>query len=374
MNKHDSVDVIEAEFARTQPRADARAATITGRIRRINVYLNRNAEEVFRGFKTTGAAVDVLTALYAAGPSYRLTPTELYRGHMMSSAGVTARLDLVEQAGLAVRSRDPRDRRGVIVTLTRSGQKLVREASQALHRRQSFLLEVYTARERKQVLTLLERLLGSMERAGAGTTLPSFEAAIAPWRRDFPKADPWLVEFILVMAMLSVNVNHETDRLLRDLNLSQTALFVLAALRRASGGRPLSPRELSQAALLSSAGMTAQLDQLEERSLVRRSPHPQDRRAIHVTLTRAGQKTADEAISIYLTGHERLLTALSSDERETLDALLRKLLLSLEASNGKGASSTPPDVSGEGRIAPRRGRVRGPRHDRSGSAARRRSG
>jgi DNA-binding MarR family transcriptional regulator len=338
VEKQDSVDVIEAEFARTLPKVDARAATITARIRRINFHLDRNAEEVFRGFKTTGAAIDVLTALYAAGPPYRLTPTDLYRGRMMSSAGVTARLDLVERAGLAVRSRDPRDRRGVVVTLTKSGLKLVRDASQALYRRQSFLAEVYNERERKQVVTLLKRLLASMQRSGAGTSLPSFEAAIAPWLRDFPKADPWLVEFILLMAMLTVSINHETDRLLRDLNLSQTALFTLAALRRSSGGRPLLPRELSQATLLSSAGMTAQLDQLEERSLVRRSPHPEDRRAIHVTLTRTGQKTVDEAISIYLVGHERLLAGLSSGDRQNLDVLLRKLLVSLEASNGSRSS------------------------------------
>src|SRR5467141_3759061 len=330
----DSVDVIKREFAQTLPGVDVGAAAVTGRIRRTNFNLNRNAEEVLSGFNTTGASFDVLAALYAAGPPYQLTPTQLYRGHMMSSAGVTARLDVVERAGLATRSRDPRDRRGVIVTLTKAGQKLVKDAAQALYRRQAFVLKVYTERERRQVLKLLKRLVNSLERLGSGTTLPDYGAAVGPWVREFPALDPWLVEFLLVIAMLTGRINRETDRLLYDLKVSRTAMIILAALRRSGDPERLSPSELSQAAMLSSAGMTAQLDQLEERGLVRRSPHPEDRRAIYVTLTRPGQRLVDKAIETYNAGHKRMLTALSASDRQAVDALLRKLLISLEASNG----------------------------------------
>jgi DNA-binding MarR family transcriptional regulator len=335
--RRDSVDVIQRDFARTLPGVDVGAAAITGRIRRTNFHLNRNAEEVLNGFNTTGASFDVLAALYAAGPPYQMTPTDFYRGQMMSSAGVTARLDVVERAGLVARSRDLRDRRGVIVTLTRAGQKTVREAAQALYRRQAFVLPVYTERERKQLLNLMKGLLNSLQRIGSGTKLPDYDAAIAPWVREFPTANPWLVEFLLVIAMLTSRINRETDRLLHDLNVSRTAMIVLAALRRSGDPQRLSPSELSEAALLSSAGMTAQLDQLEQRGLVRRSPHPDDRRAIYVTLTRSGERLVDKAIETYNAGHKRMLTALSSSDRHALDALLRKLLISLEASNGNQA-------------------------------------
>jgi len=337
--KQDSLVTIKREFAQTLPGLDVGAAAVTGRIRRTNFHLDRNAEEVLNGFNTTGASFDVLAALYAVGPPYQLTPTDLYRGHMMSSAGMTARLDVVERAGLAVRSRDPRDRRGVVVTLTRSGQKTVRQAAQALYRRQGFVLTVYSERERKQVLNLLTRLLNSLEHTGSGTTLPASEAAIAPWVREFPSLDPWLIEFLLVIAMLTVRINRETDRLLHDLDISRTAMVILAALRRSGDAQRLSPSELSQAALLSSAGMTAQLDQLEERGLVRRSPHPEDRRAIYVTLTRPGERLVDKGIETYNAGHKRMLNGLSASERQALDALLRKLLVSIEASDGNQAGT-----------------------------------
>jgi DNA-binding MarR family transcriptional regulator len=333
--KQDSVDVIKREFAQTLPGVDVGAAAVTGRIGRTNFHLNRNAEEVFSGFNTTGASFDVLAALYAAGPPYQMTPTDFYRGHVMSSAGVTARLDVVERAGLASRSRDPRDRRGVIVTLTKAGQKLVRDAAQALYRRQAFVQKVYTERERRQLLTLLKRLLNSLERLGSRTPLPDYQAAIGPWVREFPTLDPWLFEFLLVVAMLTARINRETDRLLQDLNVSRTAMIVLAALRRSGDPGRLSPSELSKAALLSSAGMTAQLDQLEERGLVRRSAHPEDRRAIYVTLTRPGRTLVDKAIDTYNAGHKRMLSGLAASDRQALDALLRKLLITLEANDGR---------------------------------------
>lgn len=366
----DSVDVIKREFAQTLPGVDVGAAAITGRIRRTNFHLNRNAEGVFNTFNTTGASFDVLAALYAAGPPYQMTPTQFYRGQMMSSAGVTARLDVVERVGLVARSRDPRDRRGVIVTLTRAGQKLVRDAAQALYRRQAFVLAVYTERERKQVLNLMKQLLNSLERIGTAATLPDYKAAIGPWVREFPTLDPWLVEFLLIIAMLTGRINRETDWLLHDLNVSRTAMIILAALRRSGDGQRLSPSELSQAALLSSAGMTAQLDQLEERGLVRRSPHPEDRRALYVTLTPSGQRLVDKAIQTYNAGHKRILTSLSSSERQALDTLLRKLLVSLEASNGRRADTSPAasreksDGQRIGRSDPMPGRARARRSRR----------
>ncbi len=159
--------------------------------------------------------------------------------------------------------------------------------------------------------------------------------------REFPATDPWLVEFLFVVALLTSHINRETERLLRDHDLSQTSLYVLAALRRSRDGQRLSPRDLSQAVVMSSAGMTAQLDQLEQRALVQRSPDPHDRRGIQVTLTRGGQKLVDQAIRTYLAGHERLAGALSSGDRQALDGLLRKLLVVLERSNGETATLTP---------------------------------
>jgi DNA-binding MarR family transcriptional regulator len=335
MERRDSVDLLQRGWARIFPEIDSRALDVTVRILRINYYLDRNAEDIFKSLNTTGAAFDVLAALFVAGPAYQLRPTDLYRGHMMSSAGVTARLDVVERAGLAVRSRDPRDRRGVLVTLTRDGQKLVRDGAKALYRRQADLSRVYSAPARKAVLTLLERLLVPLERAGSSTTVPAFDALIRPWVREFPDTDRWLVEFLIALPLLTVRINRESERLLRDFNLSHTSWWILSLLRRSADGQRLTPGELTRTLPISSAGMTAQLDQLQERNLVERSPHPDDRRALYVTLTRAGQKLFHETIEPYVAGHEHFVSALPARDRQTLAGLLRTLLSSLEPRNGE---------------------------------------
>ena len=333
----DAVDGIELAWARVAPKLDTQPLGVTRRIGRINGYLNRNAEEVFEGFKTTGASMDVLAGLFAAGPPYQLTPTDLYRGRMMSSAGMTGRLDLVERAGMVTRSPDPRDRRGVLITLTKPGQRLVREAGLAVQKRQAFVRKVYTEAERKELIALLERLLIPHERASSESSLPTYQALTAPWTRAFPSADRWLLAFLVSIPLLSARINRESERLVRDHGLTSAGWDIICALRRASLQR-LSPGDLSRAAMMSSAGMTAQLDQLEKAGLVERSPHPEDRRAINVSVTRLGQKLVDQVIGPYLAVQDRFLTGLSARDRRTLATLLRKLLLSLESAKDEAAA------------------------------------
>ncbi len=59
----------------------------------------------------------------------RMTPKQLLKSVMLSSGGMTNRLDRLEQAGLIERLEDPDDRRGVVVGLTAKGEKVIDEAT-----------------------------------------------------------------------------------------------------------------------------------------------------------------------------------------------------------------------------------------------------
>src|SRR6478609_8055359 len=68
---------------------------------------------------------DVLTPLRRAGEPFMLSPTQLYESAMISSGGMTNRLDRLERAGLVERRPDPKDRRGKLIALTEAGRRVI---------------------------------------------------------------------------------------------------------------------------------------------------------------------------------------------------------------------------------------------------------
>jgi len=104
---------------------------------------------------------------------------------------------------------------------------------------------------------------------------------------------------------------------------------VLAALRRRDP-LPMTATELTRAAILTSGAMTAVLDRLEEQGLARREIDGEDRRARRITITEKGRNVINRALDQRMAQHRALNAALTLEERETLSALLRKLLIAVE--------------------------------------------
>jgi DNA-binding MarR family transcriptional regulator len=112
--------------------------------------------------------------------------------------------------------------------------------------------------------------------------------------------------------------------------LSIADFDVLAALRRSGPPYELKPTDLSRTLMLSPAGMTSRLDRLERAGWIERRMAPGDRRSVLVRLNDAGFATVDDAVTGHVAREEGILSALTYRERDQLDALLRKLLRSLE--------------------------------------------
>lgn len=85
-----------------------------------------------------------------------------------------------------------------------------------------------------------------------------------------------------------------------------------------------------QLSLVSSGTMTNRIDRLEERGLVTRLRHPDDRRAVLVALTDAGQQSADAAITELLAIERTWLGDMSEDDITQLADLLRSLQYSFD--------------------------------------------
>jgi len=89
---------------------------------------------------------------------------------------------------------------------------------------------------------------------------------------------------------------------------------------------------VTQHALCGSVGvdpstMVATIDELEQRGLVERRPHPNDRRAHALYITDRGSETLTKGREQAKLAQEELLAPLSREEREQLHALLLRLAL-----------------------------------------------
>jgi DNA-binding MarR family transcriptional regulator len=126
----------------------------------------RHQEKVFERFGLNRGEVGVLSALRIAGPRNRLSPTKLFKGLMLSSAGITSRLDRLEERGLVKRTRDAEDRRGVLVELTDEGARIVDEAVTANTAGERELIAGLSSEEIDTLTALLKKLVASLEPSG----------------------------------------------------------------------------------------------------------------------------------------------------------------------------------------------------------------
>ena len=100
-------------------------------------------------------------------------------------------------------------------------------------------------------------------------------------------------------AMVAILRTHQAmtasiDATLRTHELTRTGYLLMTTLQLSRDGtRPLG--QLSRHLMVHPTTVTLALDQLEKRKLVRRNPHPTDRRTILAVLTPAGQEILDQA-------------------------------------------------------------------------------
>ena len=163
MADKDWTDALLDRLAATRTRKEIDAYQVTARISRIALHIARHQEEVFGRFGLNRGEVGVLGALLLAGSGQQLSPTQLFQGLMLSSAGITSRLDRLERRGYVKRTRHPSDRRGVLVNLTDAGRKVLEQAVAADAAGEQELLSALTNEDRRALALQLKKLLAGLE-------------------------------------------------------------------------------------------------------------------------------------------------------------------------------------------------------------------
>jgi DNA-binding MarR family transcriptional regulator len=120
------------------------------------------------------------------------------------------------------------------------------------------------------------------------------------------------------------------DETLDQLGVTMSDWHVLTALRWAGEPYRRKAGELARRADLTSGAMTSRLDALEKEGLVNRLRDPADRRSVLVELTEKGRRKHQQAMGIQAQKEALLAEALTDREKEQLNGLLRRVMLTLE--------------------------------------------
>jgi DNA-binding MarR family transcriptional regulator len=158
MTDTDGVDAILDQWRRERPDLDTSPIGVIGRISRLSRQIERRLEPVYTASGLEPGWYDVLAALRRAGPPYRLRPTDFAATLMLTTSGTTKRLDRLEAAGYITREPDPGDRRGVLITLTPQGRKLIDTAAAKHLANERRILSGLSATEQRQLASLLRKL------------------------------------------------------------------------------------------------------------------------------------------------------------------------------------------------------------------------
>lgn len=158
----DAVDAITAQWYAVRPDLDTAPMAVFGRIYRITKAMGDEMERTYNRYGISRGEFDVIATLRRSGSPYTLSPRRLSATLMLTTGGMTGRLDKLEKAGLVGRKPDPHDRRGLQVTITDRGLALIDEAVSAGLEVQRAALTGLEPEEVELLTGLLRKLLAGV--------------------------------------------------------------------------------------------------------------------------------------------------------------------------------------------------------------------
>ena len=159
MPHEDEVDRIVAAWGRERADLDFGPLEVLSRVDRLARHLDRARRTAFDASDMEPWEFDVLSALRRAGEPYELSPKTLLQQTLVSSGTMTNRVDRLAARGFVGRRTDPKDGRGILVSLTSHGRVAVDAAIADLLAAERDILSGVSADEQGQLAGLLRRLI-----------------------------------------------------------------------------------------------------------------------------------------------------------------------------------------------------------------------
>lgn len=134
---------------------------------------------------------------------------------------------------------------------------------------------------------------------------------------------------VRLVRILSATMTDCFEKVFRDAGLSEGGFHVLCLLLASPRGQA-SPSELSDMLGTSRANMTRLMSQLSQAGWIARTVQKQDSRRHTIEITHPGRLVAHQACQAIAAPLVHAFSGLNPKEAQVLDALMRKLVLSLD--------------------------------------------
>ena len=156
-----AIELMMKHWARERPDLDASSLGVLGRVSRLARAAEENAATLLGQFELSEVEFLLLAAIRTA-PDQHPAPRDLLDSLMVTSGGLTNRIDRLEAAGLIERIANPEDRRGIRLQLTDAGRRLVDQVTTAYVENQNKVLDAALREDERDILArLLRKLLAS---------------------------------------------------------------------------------------------------------------------------------------------------------------------------------------------------------------------
>ncbi|MBA3631134.1 MAG: MarR family transcriptional regulator [Actinobacteria bacterium] len=160
------------------------------------------------------------------------------------------------------------------------------------------------------------------------------------YARRYPGADKLATECVVNLLRTQGLVTAELARRFRQHGLTGPGFNVLMILEGA--GEPLCPYEIGERQLVTRGTVTGLLDTLQKQGLVRRIPHPKDRRMLLIEITEQALSLLEQVCDDLFPAQAEMMSVLSARDKESLVRLLGKLQTHLGGESRDPVGSAPP--------------------------------
>ncbi|MEU1972879.1 MarR family transcriptional regulator [Microbacterium sp. NPDC019599] len=160
----DRIAQIQAAWQRERPDLDVSPQGVIGRLHRVALELTERLTAVYAQHGLSEGDFDVLATLRRAGAPYERAAGELADHTLVTTGGLTKRVDRLEARGLVERRVEASDARRRVIRLTPAGRALIDEAFTAHMTNEHHLLDELGAADVEAIEPILTRWLALLDR------------------------------------------------------------------------------------------------------------------------------------------------------------------------------------------------------------------